>query len=256
MKRASLRSFGLASLFVVGTTMAACGTDTTGIFASGGQGAGTSGGGDGQGGAGQGGAGQGGAGQGGAGNGGSGQGGAGNGGSSSQGGAGQGGAGNGPASSSSSSMQSSSSGPMPVSMVACGDVVCPVGGQAACCWDEYDFNDPPQGECVSGPDDADNCETDFGGNGQPGFESRIECQLPEHCPAGTVCCGDLMQTQNGNWYPLLRCAATCDYPAQRVVCDPQAPDTDCPVIQTGQGPVQTTCQPSTILPDGYNICRN
>ncbi|MDI1435269.1 hypothetical protein [Polyangium sorediatum] len=254
MKRASLRSFCLASLFVVGTTIAACGTDTTGLFASGGQGAGASGGAGGQGGAGNGGAGQGGAGnggagQGGAGNGGSGQGGAGNG------GAGQGGAGNGP-SSSSSSTQSSSSGPMPpVVMVACGDVVCPVSGQSACCWDDSNYNDPPQGECVSGPDDNDNCATEFGGNGQPGFESRIECQLPEHCPAGTVCCGDLTQTQGGNWYPLLRCAATCTYPQQRVICDPQAPDTDCPVIQTGQGPVQMTCQPSTILPDGYNICR-
>ncbi|MDC3956639.1 hypothetical protein [Polyangium jinanense] len=255
MKRASLRSFGLASLFVLGTAMAACGTDTTGLFASGGQATGASGG---AGGAGQGGAGNGGAGQGGVGNGGSGQGGAGNGGSgqggAGNGGSGQGGAGN--ASSSSSSVQSSSSGPMPPAvMVACGDVSCAVQGQSACCWDEYDFNDPPQGECVSGPDDNDNCSTDFGGNGQPGFESRIECQLPEHCPAGTVCCGDLMQTQNGNWYPLLRCAATCTYPEQRVVCDPQAPDTDCPVVQTGQGQVQTTCQPSTILPDGYSICR-
>ena len=252
MKRASLRSFGLASLFVVGTTMAACGTDTTGLFASGGQGAGTSGdaggqGGAGNGGSGQGGAGNGGSGQGGVGNGGSGQGGAGNGGS------GQGGAGNGPSSSSSSTTQSSSSGPMPpLVMVACGNVECPVDGQNACCWDEYEFSDPPQGECVSGPDNNDNCNTEAG---QSGFESRIECQLPEHCPAGTVCCGDLTQTQNGNWYPLLRCAATCTYPQQRVVCDPQAPDTDCPIIQTGGGQVQSTCQPSTILPDGYNICR-
>ncbi len=246
MKRASLRSFGLASLFIVGTTMAACGsgTDTTGLFASGGQGSGASGG------AGPGGAGPGGAGPGGAGG---------------QGGAGQGGAAQSSSSASSSSAQSassssaqsSSSGPMPpVVMITCGDVVCPVEGQSACCWDEYEYNDPPRGECVSGPDDNDGCATDFGGNGAPGFETRIECQLPEHCAEGTVCCADLNQTQNGNWYSLLRCATTCEYPAQRVLCDPQAPDNACPVIMTGNGPVQTTCQPSSILPDGFTICRN
>jgi hypothetical protein len=155
-------------------------------------------------------------------------------------------------------VQSSSSGPMPPPvMVGCGDVECPVDGQSACCWDEYNYNDPPQGECVSGPVDNDNCATDFGdnNNGVPGFETRIECQLPEHCPQGTVCCADLTQTQNGNWYNYIRCAATCDYPQQRVLCDPQAPDNVCPTVQTGNGPVQTTCQGSTILPPGYNICR-
>ena len=251
MKRASLRSFGLASLFLVGTAMAACGTDTTGVFASGEPGTGASGGTGGQGGnGGDGGAGNGGAGTGGVGNGGSGTGGAGNGGS------GTGGAGNG--SSSSSSAQSSSSGPMPPPvMVTCGDVLCPVEGQSACCWDEYEFNAAPRGECVTGPDDNDNCATDFGNpdQGVPGFETRIECQIPAHCPEGTVCCGELTQTNNGNWYNLTRCAATCEYGPHRVLCDPQAPDSDCPMVDIGNGPEQPNCLPSTILPDGYFICR-
>jgi len=236
MKRASLRSYGLAALLVVGAAMAACGTDTTDVFGSGEQGSGASGG-SGQGGAGQGGAGQGGtAGAGGAGQGGAGQGGAGQGG---QGGAGQGGAGQ--------SSSSSSSGPPPPVMISCGDTMCPIGGEAACCWDEYGQNGDPQGECVSGPPDADNCTTDFSGK-----ETRIECQLPDNCPAGMVCCADI-NTGGGNWYSNVRCTDTCPYPGEITVCDPAAPN--CPVVQTGGGMVQTVCEQSGILPTGYFICR-
>ncbi|MRG91232.1 hypothetical protein [Polyangium spumosum] len=247
MERASLRSFGLASLFVLGTAMAACGTDTTGLFASGGQGSGASGG-AGPGGGGQGGAGQGGAGQGGAGNnGGAGQGGAGNNGGAGQGGAGPSSSSASSSSASSSSAQSSSSGMMPPPvMVACGAVTCPVENEGACCWHDAQS----QGECVNGPENNDGCNTSSSGR-----ETRIECQLPQDCPAGTVCCADLNQSQGGNWYSLTRCADTCTYGPQRVVCDPQAPDSDCPVVQTQNGPVQTNCEPSTILPDGYQICR-
>jgi len=234
MTRASLRSFGLTSffLFVAGAFVACGGTgDTKDLFGtSGGQGNPTgSGGGDaGQGGAGQGGAGQGGAGQGGAGQGGAGQ-------SSSS-----------ASSASSSSMASSSSGG-PVVTLACGNTTCEVGGQNACCYDEYEVNGDPQAECVSGPADNDNCSTEQGG-----YETRIECQLPEHCPAGTVCCADLNQTQNGNWYSTLMCATECSWPGNRVVC---SADADCPVVTFQGQQVQTVCQPSTILPDGYMICR-
>jgi hypothetical protein len=133
-------------------------------------------------------------------------------------------------------------------MLACGDTSCPVGGQNACCFDNYKVNPAPQAECVSGPVENDNC---FTGQGQ--FETRIECQLPEHCPAGTVCCGDLNSTQNGNWYSIVRCVAQCPYPGEITLCDPASPQ--CPVVMTQNGQVQTVCQQSSILPDGYSVCR-
>ncbi len=213
MTRASFRSFGLASfLLFIGSALPACGGagDLGDIFGtSGGQNTPTGSGGGGQGGAGQGGAGQGGAGQGG----------------------GQGGGGQSSssasassssmaASSSSSSMASSSSGG-PLPMVACGDTTCAIGTDQACCYDNYELNAPPQGECVSGPVENDNCQT-----GATNRESRIECQLPEHCPSGTVCCGDLNTSQNGNWYSIVRCVAQCPYPGEITLCDPQNPQ--CP----------------------------
>lgn len=239
MTRASLQSFGLASffLFVAGAFVACGGTgDTKDLFGtSGGQSTPTgSGGGDaGPGGAGQGGAGQGGAGQGGAG----------------QGGAGQGGAASSAASASSassSSMASSSSGG-PAATLVCGDAPCPVGGDNACCYDEHEVNDAPQAECVSGPPENDGCNT-----AQGGYETRIECQLPEHCPSGTVCCADHNQTQAATWYSTLMCAAECSWPGNRVVCDS---DDDCPIVTFQGQQVQTVCQSSTLLPDGYKICR-
>lgn len=240
MTRASFRSFALASFFLLaGATLPACGGtgDLGDIFGtSGGQGTPTGSGGGGPGGAGPGGAGPGGAGQ---------------------GGAGQGGAGQSSSSASSSSMASSSSSSSsmassssggPAAMVACGDTSCPIGPDQACCYDNYEINPPPQGECVTGPVDNDNCST-----GTTGRESRIECQLPEHCPSGTVCCGDLNNSQNGNWYGIVRCVAQCPYPGEITLCDPQNPQ--CPVVQTGQGPVQTVCGTSMILPPGYAVCR-
>jgi hypothetical protein len=163
---------------------------------------------------------------------------------SGEGGAGQGGA---TQSASSSSMASSSSGG-PVATLACGDMTCPVGGQNACCYDEYELNGAPQAECVSGPPADDNCSAS-----QDGYETRIECQLPEHCPADMICCADLKQTQNGNWYSTLACATECTWPGNRVICDPMNPD--CPLVPFEGQQVQTVCQASNILPDGYSICR-
>src|SRR5262245_30606886 len=105
---------------------------------------------------------------------------------------GEGGRGPGPSSASSSqeassSSVSSSTGTME-QVVECGGVTCPVGGQNACCWDNYKLNGPPQGECVKGPPEGDNCNTEVT-DGNTGLETRIECQIPAHCTMG-VCCGD------------------------------------------------------------------
>jgi hypothetical protein len=173
--------------------------------------------------------------------------------------AGAGGAGGDPSSSSSqaasSSSQaassvaasSSSTGGGVVTLDCGGGLQCERGGQKACCWHDYD--DPEVGECVEGPPNNDNCMTD----GQ-NRETRIECQLPEHCPMGTVCCGEREFGNNTTWYSSVRCLATCLNP-DIVLCDQEGEKgPDCPVVTQGGNQIQTTCKPSTLLPPGFLIC--
>jgi hypothetical protein len=130
--------------------------------------------------------------------------------------------------------------------VACGATDCPVDGQSACCWDDYELNEGPQGECVKGPPDGDECDTEFHQRSFTGAETRIECQLPSHCTGGDVCCGDrVIVDQTSAFYATTQCQSQCDDP-DRILCSPLEPSSTCPLGMF--------CTPSTLLPPGYHIC--
>ncbi|MEJ7729847.1 MAG: hypothetical protein WKG00_11565 [Polyangiaceae bacterium] len=144
-----------------------------------------------------------------------------------------------------SSAMSSSSGPLPDPPLECGAVDC-VLGQESCCWDANEWNGAPQGECVTGGPFTDNCNTDYVFI-EAGAETRVECQLPEHCP-GQVCCGHRNVYGQGQetfaYYDITTCQDFCDND-DRILCNPMGPD-DCP---SG-----SSCTPSMLLPPGYSIC--
>jgi hypothetical protein len=69
-----------------------------------------------------------------------------------------------------------------------------------------------------------------------------------------VCCAAREFLQNGSYYSTLSCQAQCDWP-NIIMCDvPGEQGPDCPVVQTMQGTVQTTCKQSQLLPQGYLVC--
>ncbi len=151
---------------------------------------------------------------------------------------------------SSSSSVSSSSGEPIMGDIACGGTTCPIGLESACCSDHYQTNSSPFVECVTGPPSNDSCNTAGGANG---YETRIECQLPSHCPQGTVCCGNIETISVFTWYVTLSCAATCAWP-DTVVCDPMNP-MNCPVVDNNSTMVQTVCAASDLLPPEYGVCK-
>jgi hypothetical protein len=56
----------------------------------------------------------------------------------------------------------------------------------------------------------------------------------------------------GSYYKDATCKATCAWP-DVVICDPGT--TVCPIVDSqGQGMVQTVCEPSAVLPPGFNVC--
>jgi len=162
---------------------------------------------------------------------------------------GTGGAGTGGESASSSS-SSSSSGIIVMADVDCGGSLCTVGSQSACCSDHYQTNSDPFIECVTGPPGNDGCNTAGGANG---YETRIKCQLPSHCPTSTVCCGNIETIAVVTWFVSLSCATTCTWP-DTIACDPMSPMNDCPVVNNDGMMVQTTCQQHMLLPTGYFVC--
>jgi hypothetical protein len=109
---------------------------------------------------------------------------------------------------------------------------------------------------VTGTNETDDCSTSQTGEG---WETRIECQLPSHCSAGLVCCGDWRQGwyegQQYSYYEDLTCQPNCEYPSL-IICDPSAPVTEgCPLLPNGTGgTVQSVCEPSQLLPPGYHVC--
>ena len=156
------------------------------------------------------------------------------------------GGGNGGASSASSSSSSSSSGG-----ISCGDTTCPLGGDSACCWDNFQTNAAPFAECVDAPADSDGCRT-FVAN--DGLETRIECQLGSQCPDGNTCCAHREFFNNNNsFYDTVRCEPGCDWP-DVVLCDASDAAFPCPEVFTQGQQVQTTCKPSSRLPPGYTVC--
>lgn len=164
---------------------------------------------------------------------------------------GVGGSGNTGSSGSSSSSSSSSSGEPIMGDVLCGAGTCPIGPESACCSDHYQLSSDPFVECVMGIAATDGCNTAGGANG---YETRIECQLPAHCPKGTVCCGNIETISIMDWYPTLSCQSTCAWP-DTVVCDPMNPMNDCPIVNDQGTMVQTMCLASDLLPTGYAVCK-
>jgi hypothetical protein len=153
--------------------------------------------------------------------------------------------------SSTSSASSSSSGTPIMGDVACGMGTCPIGAESACCSDHYQTNSSPFVECVKGPPGNDGCNTAGGANG---YETRIKCQIPAHCPTGMVCCGNLDTIAVATWYTTLSCATTCTWP-DTIVCDPMNPNNDCPIVNEAGNARQTICTVSDLLPPGYSVCK-
>ncbi|AKT39077.1 hypothetical protein [Chondromyces crocatus] len=117
----------------------------------------------------------------------------------------------------------------------CGDKLeCPLEGDGACCW----RSGQGSGVCIDGPANPATCNTSPGPSNR---RTRIECQVPEHCPTGSVCCGTLQ----GNYYTQTVCTAQCADPAI-TLCDPVAPN--CPASAPD-------CVSSSLLPPGYYVCR-
>ncbi len=145
-------------------------------------------------------------------------------------------------------------------VLACGDTSCAVqSDDDACCWDNYMVYGPPQGECVMGAVPSDGCTTSHPDeNGQPGVETRIECQTSAHCAMGEVCCGTRRQASSGgqtfSYYERVTCETTCEYPSIKL-CDTLQDSPSCPMLPTGGGgSVQGVCQSSQLLPSGYLVC--
>lgn len=152
------------------------------------------------------------------------------------------------ASSGGSAVGGSGGAPPQADKLACGNQACPLGGNNACCWDEYELHAPPQAECVSGGVQMDNCFTHVGNDG---METRIECQLPSHCNSGLCCARREFFGAANAVYTDLECANACDWP-DVTVCDPASPS--CPLIDVEGQTVQSTCKPSELLPPGYYVC--
>jgi hypothetical protein len=126
-------------------------------------------------------------------------------------------------------------------MLACDGTSCPIGGNNACCWDEYQGHSAPWGECIDEAPGGTGCRT--AANANNGLETRIECQYPSQCP-GEVCCAQLNTSVGGQpFYPVVSCQATCGG-VNATLCDPIAP-------ACGAG---EDCIQSSLLPPGYTVC--
>ena len=158
--------------------------------------------------------------------------------SSSGGGAGQGGAGTTTTTTTTGVGGGGAGGSGTTNSIDCGyGLTCPQEPNSACCW--YAFQE--DGECIQGPPSPQTCNTSTQNDG---YHTRIECQLPEHCPGGQVCCGNREPTgQGSNYYTEITCEAFCALP-DIVMCDPTNPDC----------PIGTACKPSGSLPEGFSVC--
>jgi hypothetical protein len=157
-----------------------------------------------------------------------------------------------------STQQSSTTGAGGSSSIECGLSSCPLGGDNACCWDLYLQYGNPQAECVIGDPANDGCSTSVPRElGEPGVETRIECQTTSQCGGGAVCCGHresfFFQQMEYTYYETLTCQNTCNWP-DITMCDDLGWSSNCPDVQTPNGPVQGTCKASTLLPPGYIVC--
>jgi hypothetical protein len=154
--------------------------------------------------------------------------------------------------------QSTTTGPGGGSSIDCGQTSCSFGGDSACCWDLYQQYGMPYAECVMGSVENDGCSTTMPGEpGEPGIETRIECQTTSQCGGGQVCCGHREQFFSGGqqytYYESLTCQASCQWP-DITMCDDLQWSGNCPMVDGPNGPVQGECKQSDLLPPGYIVC--
>lgn len=88
--------------------------------------------------------------------------------------------------------------------------------------------------CI-GPDESCEC------TGPDCLATVAECDGPEDCDDGQVCCG----TFSGEGYSRIKCQASCDEDDQRELCHPNGP------ACSTQGAI---CERSPSLPLGYHRC--
>lgn len=236
MTATSLRSMGLFSCALVLVAGAAgCGVDVSGVFASSDNNTSTAGSGPG-GGGGQG----------------------GDGGTPTT--TGEGGSGGTTGATTSSSTASTTSSTTttttaPPKDVGCGNTTCPIPDDI-CCWDKHGFGtgNKNYGQCFDAPVSPFDCNTKVE-NG--GIQTVISCQNADDCDAGQKCCGEVVTFQYGqsySYYPVVECRNSCSWPT-RVMCKTNGSSAECPVENIQGQNVQTVCGPSTILPEGYFVCR-
>lgn len=150
------------------------------------------------------------------------------------GGAGQGGAGG----------ASGSTGSGASVTVPCGESSCtfdPADG-GGCCWDQHAVHGPPRGECFASAPTPGQCRTTAAVDQR---EALIACEDASDCAAGEVCCGQFASEDGVNAYSTVACASECPG-STFVLCDPTLADA-CPPGDS--------CEPSSVLPDGYHVCR-
>lgn len=142
-----------------------------------------------------------------------------------------------------------SGGGSPAATLDCGETTCALDPGSACCWDNYELTAPPKAACVSTGTEACNNSVS-----QDGLESVIECQLPSHCGSG-ICCAHRQYFVSGgqtmSFYPEVVCENTCAWP-DILLCDPLAPA--CPDVDMDGDLVPSTCIESQLLPPGYYVC--
>ncbi len=118
--------------------------------------------------------------------------------------------------------------------VACDGVTCSVSSQEECC---FDGTSP---HCFSG---------DLGGkcscSGLFCSTTVVDCDGPEDCPSGQLCCGNMGLTDSV--FTRLSCAKNCSSGitnTETEICHP-----DGPPCTNGN-----TCSPDAALPTGYTDC--
>ena len=132
---------------------------------------------------------------------------------------------------------STATGMPPQVSVDCNGSPCVVESGGACCFNlsEESSACEPSGEC---------------GDGVTNTIVTIQCQTADDC-GGQICCAHRELPSGSSPYDSTSCVSECAYP-DLYLCDINAPD--CPTYQTPNGPVQSECKQSTLLPAGYYVC--
>lgn len=121
-------------------------------------------------------------------------------------------------------------GPTDEVFVQCNGVACNVSAGNVCCLGTIGDSCIPEAQCLF-------------------VDTPVECDDPFDCGGGQVCCGFVDGGQN---YEEIRCASECNWP-DRTLCDPSGPD--CEPIFSGGMLQDAVCAQSSLLPDGYLVCK-